>query len=180
MKFLFYIAIISFILYLTPECSNEASVLNNTDLIFHDSYYLKVKPYQFIGESGLNYFSHGDTVYYTAVPDTFDSKPLIKWDSIGVKIITAAIFTSPIVVEYNSIKNSNDIIWEWNSGMKVGREGIVKYTEGRNILKNGSLDYDYDPKPLNSGMLYYWAVWAWNPEGTKIYYSSRQMSFYVQ
>jgi len=178
MKYLKYIVVVCFLLLLTYKCSDEASILNNKDLIFHDSFYLKVKPYQYISQLGINYYSHGDTVYYTAIPDTFDSKPLLQWDSIGFKILTVAIFTSPIVVEGNTIKNSNDITWEWNSGMNFETYASIKYAEGK-YVNNNRIEYDHEPYPLETGH-YYWAVWAWNPEGTKIYFSTRQMSFYVQ
>jgi hypothetical protein len=179
MKYIPNIICISFLL-LTLKCTQERIVLNREDLIFHDSYYLKIDTFYYIGVQDKSYFCQGDTIFYPAIPDTFDSKPLIRWDSMGFKILTAAIFSSPIIVVNEVIKNSNDIIWEWNSGMKYGngREGTVKYIEGKSVF-NKTVDYNNEPVPLEKG-LYYWAVWGWNSEGTKILYSSRQMSFYVQ
>jgi hypothetical protein len=158
------------------ECTQDSSILNNTDLIFHDSYRLKIKPYSYQGEEDKRYSCQGDTIYYTTLPDTFDTKPLIQWDSVKFSIITAAIFTSPVVVKDNIISNTNDIIW--NSGMEFEKSSSIKYIEGKNV-SNSIINYESVPDPLLSG-LYYWAVWGWNSEGTKILYSSRQMSFYVQ
>jgi hypothetical protein len=178
MKYIIFIVLVCSLLIMTVKCTQETSVLDNTDLIFHDSYYLKIKPYIYLGEQNKSYSCHGDTFFYLQIPDTFDTRPLLKWDSMGFKILTVAIFTSPIVVEDNTIKNSRDIRWQWNSGMEFGIEGTVKYSEGKSV-KNDIVDYTHEPDNLVKGH-YYWAVWGWNPEGTKILYSTRQMSFYVQ
>jgi hypothetical protein len=179
LKKIIYLVMFSFLL-LTLKCTQEASVLNNTDLIFHDSYHLKIDTFSYTGTQGKRYFCQGDSIFYTTLPDTFDNCPLLRWDSLGIKILSTAIFTSPIVIKDNVIKNSSDIVWEWNSGMKYGdgRDGTVKYFEGKSVI-NKTVDYNNDPSPLKSGV-YYWAVWGWNSEGTKILYSSRQMNFYVK
>jgi hypothetical protein len=178
MKFFLFIVFVCFIGIFVIKCTQETNEMNNADLIFHNSYQLKVDPYSYIGADNVKYLCQGDTIYYTAIPDTFDSQPLIKWDSIKLNVISVSIFTSPVSVADNKIKNSNEIIWQWNSGMKFDKISSIKYLEGKNVLNN-IVDYDHLPNPLKPG-IYYWAVWGWNSEGTRILYSSRQMSFYVQ
>jgi hypothetical protein len=171
-------AFFSFIL-LIIGCTKESVELNNTDLIFHNSYHLQIKPYSYTGENGKFYLCQGDTILYTQTPDTFDSRPLLKWDSIGFKLYTVAIFDSQIIVEGKTIKNIGNIKWQWNSGMisATSFEGNVKYIEGNNVI-NGIPKFGEETNPLDTGK-YYWAVWGWNLEGNKILYSSRQMCFYV-
>jgi hypothetical protein len=180
MKYLLKILFTGLILISVIKCSqDEPDVLNHTDLIFHNSLYLKIRPYKYFGDEGKEYFCQGDTIFYTTIADTFDSRPVIQWDSvINFDILSVAIFTAPIIVKDNNIKNTNDIIWRWNSGMVFEKYWSIKYNEGKRVY-NGNVDYEHAPDPLNKGQ-YYWAVWGWNPEGTKILYSTRQMSFNVQ
>jgi hypothetical protein len=110
--------------------------------------------------------------------------PLLKWDSIGINIITAAIFKRHIDVSGYDIRNPGDMVWQWHSGMQtdsnISREGYVQYLDGRNVIHSttDTIDYNNPARPLDVGH-YYWAVWGWNRSGIRIWYSSKQLEFYV-
>jgi len=168
-----YIPSILFVLFF--NCAEEEEVLQNEEFIFSNSFQIKIPEYQYYDNKGNLFLVRGDTSYQTAYPDTLNNMPSFVWDSIGLKIITVAIFTLPIVVENDQIMNVDDIVWEWHSGMDFGKEGYVQFIEGKNVIQGEITD---TVTPLQEGN-YYWGVWAWNSTGKKVVYSSRQLGFYV-
>lgn len=156
-------------------CTEEESAVINEDLIFSNSFQIKIPSYTYFDGEGNSIFVRGDSSYLASYPDTLNSLPLLAWDSVGLKLINVAIFTSPIVVSNNEIVNFNDIIWEWHSGMNFGKEGYVQYLDGRDVI-NGEIGEKVTPLEEST---YYWGVWAWNSNGRKILYSSRALEFYV-
>jgi hypothetical protein len=171
-QYLFYLTICFFLFY---SCTEEEATLINEDLIFSNSYQIKIPGYTYFDSEGNSIFVRGDSSYLASYPDTLNSLPLLAWDSIGLKLIIVAIFTSPIIVSNNEIVNFEDIIWEWHSGMNFGKEGYVQYLDGRDVI-NGEIGESVTPLHEST---YYWGVWAWNSNGKKILYSSRALEFYV-
>jgi hypothetical protein len=170
-KYIFLVILIN-----AYSCTDNNTNFNNNDLLFPNSLRLKVPTYTYTDNID-SFKAQGDTFYYTGIPDTLNKMPLFKWDSIGLKILTLAIFTSTPVVLNSEINNIDSIVWQWHSGMEFGREGYVQYSEGRNVF-NDTIDYNHKTMPLEKGS-YYWAVWGWTDDGTEILFSTRKMSFYV-
>ena len=164
-----------FIVLLLPNCMEDEAVLTNEDLIFTNSFHLKIPPYEYFDTNGKAFFVRGDTNYQSNILDTLNNMPAFAWDSIGLKIISLAIFNSPISVMNSEIVNSEDIVWKWHSGMNFGKEGLVQYSDGKDVIDGVELE---SVTPLTEST-YYWGVWAWNTSGNRILYSSRQMKFYV-
>jgi hypothetical protein len=173
----FFFQIITVVVFAAYSCTDEEVRLNNFDLVFPNSYWLKINAYSYYDTYGNKFEVKGDTFYYTHTPDSLNNMPTLKWDSLGIGIFTAVISTKSLKVVNDEIVNINNIIWQWHSGMEYGREGLVKYSEGKSVI-NDTIDYNNEAQPLDAGN-YYWAVWGWNNEGTKIFFSSRQMEFYV-
>lgn len=167
-----------FLLLFNLSCSKEEKQLNNEDLVFSDSYRIEIKPYSYKDQFDNTYFVKGDTIYYSFQPDTLNNAPLFKWDSSGYSLQVVAVFNSPIEIAGNQIVNIDDIVWQWHSGMKFDKKRSIKYSEGKNVL-NGIINYNDEPKPLNPGN-YYWAIWGWSSDATRILFSSREMWFYVK
>lgn len=163
----FYVVLVS--------CTEKELGLNNEDLVFSNSFQIQIPGYQYSDSEGIVYYVRGDTSFQASYPDTLNSMPVLAWDSIGMKIISVAIFISPIVTVNNDIVNTEDIVWKWDSGMDVGRKGYVQYTEGKSVIDGELVD---NVTPLKE-FTYYWGVWAWNSEGNRILYSSRLLEFYV-
>ncbi len=161
--------------FLLSTCAEEESVLNNEDLIFSYSFQIRIPEYEYSDQSGTVYNVRGDTNYQTGYPDTLNNMPVLAWDSIGLGVITVAIFSSKPVVRNNEITNSNDIVWLWHSGMNFGKEGYVQFIEGKNVI-NGEVDDSLTPLMESK---YYWGVWAWNTAGNRILYSSMPLVFNV-
>jgi hypothetical protein len=160
------------------SCTREEILPENEDLIFVNSYRIKIPSYTFQDAEGKEYTVRGDTSFHSAFPDTVNSMPVLKWDSMGIRVITAAIFNSIILVEGDQIVNTEDIVWQWHSGsMMDGEEGFVKYSDGRLVIHD-SIDYENTTDSLDEG-LYYWAIWGWGESGIRIWYSSRELKFYV-
>jgi hypothetical protein len=160
-------------------CTKQETRNLNEDLVFGEAFEIKVPSYEY-DYNGRTYNVRGDTSFETDYLDTLNSMPRFKWDSVGIDIITLAIFNEPIEVQGNEIVNSNNIIWQWHSGMEIGIEGDVQYIQGRNVIHDGAdtIDYQNPVTPLEEGH-YFWAIWGWKPSGTRIWYSSRQLEFYV-
>lgn len=159
------------------SCSeDDAIIINNEDLIFSNSYPIKISAYQYSDSLGANYYIKGDTSFILP-PDTLNDQPTLAWDSIFTELVSAAIFTSPVIVSGGEITNSTDIIWQWHSGMEFEKINRIKYSEGLNVI-HGEIIYDNPATPLIQGN-YYWAVWGWSNSGIRVLYSSRQREFYV-
>lgn len=160
------------------SCTEVDDGILNEDLIFTNSFQISIPSYNYLDDEGNQYSIRGDTSYRSSYPDTVNSLPVLKWDSMGIRIITAAIFTNHINVEGNQIVNTHDIIWQWHSGAAMGgEEGYVQYSDGMNVLDSG-IDYVNLSDSLDEGH-YYWAVWGWGESGLKVLYSSRELEFYV-
>lgn len=173
-----YLALILFSILFFWACSQEDVVVENEDLIFINSYPIKIPAYDFQDAEGISYSIRGDTSFQSSYPDTVNSLPSLRWDSMGISIISAAIFTDHIRVTGNQIENTEDIIWLWHSGDKMkGEEGDIQYSDGRSVI-NSDIDYENPADSLDEG-LYYWAVWGWGKSGTRVLYSSRELEFYV-
>ncbi len=172
-----YLSLLLFTCVIIASCKEEEITLNNEDLIFSNSFQIKIPSYQYYDSTEKVYSVRGDTSFQSSYPDTLNDLPVIAWDSMGLRIITVAIFTSPIAATNNEIVNIEDIVWQWHSGMEFGEEGYVQFSDGKNVFE-GTIDYENDPEPLQERM-YYWGIWAWNASGTRLLYSSRQLEFYV-
>ena len=159
------------------SCNTDNQILNNTDLIFTNSYRLPVPSYSYFDTDSAEYTVSGDTNYFSALPDTFDHNPVFRWDTFNIKIMCCAIFLKPIHVNNGIITNPEDMIWQWHSGMEKGHIGNVQYSEGKSVI-NDTIDYVNDASPLKTND-YFWGVWGWNRAGTDVIYSSREMRFYV-
>lgn len=158
-------------------CSDDdATVINNEDLIFSNSYPINISAYQYSDSLGALYYIQGDT-NVVLPPDTLNNQPTLAWDSIFTGLVSAAIFTSPVIVSGGEITNSTDIIWQWHSGMEFEKINRIKYSEGMSVI-NGEIIYNNPATPLIQGK-YYWAAWGWNNSGIRVLYSSRQREFYV-
>ncbi len=176
MKCLFFSILLLFIFLIS--CTDNEVVLENENLLFTNSYEIAIPGYEFQDDEGKVYHVRGDTSYFSNYPDTLNCLPVLEWDSMGIRIITAAIFTNNIQVAGNRIVNTDDILWQWHSGDAMsGKEGYVKYSDGRNVI-NDSIDYTNPADSLDEGH-YYWAIWGWGESGIRIWYSSRELEFYV-
>jgi hypothetical protein len=171
------------LLFVYYSCSQEATNLNNIDLLFPNSLRLNVPAYSYDDSLNTVYTVMGDTTYYTGIPDTLNSTPVLRWDSLGLNNCTAAIFTAKPVVAGGMISNSNDIVWQWHSGMNSEEFAAhANFSDGRNMVGDAdfkSIDYGHKPTPLTKGREYYWAVWSWTSDGINILFSTRVMRFYV-
>jgi hypothetical protein len=157
------------------SCAEDDLELSNDELIFPNSYQIKIPAYQYSDEFDEVYFVRGDSGYNSDYPDTLNATPVLAWDSIGLSLMTVAIFNSPIIVRDDEIVNQENIVWKWHSGMNFGFEGYVQYVEGKNVI-NGEESEDVTPLAESH---YYWGVWAWSSNGKRILYSSRTLEFYV-
>ena len=158
------------------NCTEEESILDNEDLVFSNSIQVKIPAYRYSDNQGNDFYVRGDTSFQDVNIDTLNSTPVLAWDSTGMKILSVAIFLSPIIVANSEIVNIEDIVWKWDSGMNFGQDSYVQYSEGKSVI-NGETADDLSPLPDSR---YYWAVWAWNSEGNRILFSSRPLKFYVQ
>jgi hypothetical protein len=177
MRGLRYIMILMLIAEVFHSCTVEETTVYNPDLLFTNAFEIRIPLYSYQDSMGNMYTVRGDTGYQSIMTDTLNSVPCLIWDSLGIDILTAAIFNRPIQVKGGEISNARDMIWQWHSGMLTGREGDVQYSDGRNVIHD-TIDYLNPARALDSGH-YYWAVWGWNQSGVRIWYSSRQLEFYV-
>lgn len=127
-------------------------------------------------------FTHADYLIITGIPG-FDSvttaTPIFTWNATGQKLVFLGIFNDNIVIYDNEIDNVENNIWAWHTGLGTGREGSVRFEDGRDVI-NGELQENEPPTPLTSGDSYTWAVWAWDDEGLIITHSSQEMFFTVE
>lgn len=158
-------------------CSeDDSAAINNEELIFSNSYPIKISAYNYSDSLGTVYYVRGDT-NYPIPPDTLNNQPTLAWDSISLELVSAAILTSPVRVSGGEITNITDIVWQWHSGMEFETINRIKYSEGRNLI-NGVIINRNPATPLSKGH-YYWAAWGWSNSGIRVLYSSRQREFYV-
>lgn len=114
--------------------------------------------------------------------DKYPSEPTFEWENAQSNLVAAAIFKDQIRVSLDGgrIQNTNDIVWTWNSGMGTGSQAsgktIIAYEDGKDVEGGETLTTS---TPLETGQVYFWAVWAWNENGTAISFSSRAIPFLV-
>ncbi len=106
------------------------------------------------------------------------TEPRFVWVASGCNLVFLGVFSKPIIVRNNSIRNKNDLLWAWHSGMEKGRIGDVNFGDGVNVTA-GKLNYADSPLPLENGKSYYWALWTWSNDGARISHSSEQSYFIV-
>jgi hypothetical protein len=124
----------------------------------------------------------GANVVETGVPafnDTVSSTPGFTWVQTKCRLVFVGVFAQRIIVKDRKILNPGDIVWAWHSGLGTGREGSIIFTDGVDV-NEGILQTGVPPHPLQGGRGYNWAVWAWDDDGLKIAWSSREMFFVVR
>jgi len=116
--------------------------------------------------------------------DIHNEKPLFILPALNSKLIAISISTRLLNIKVNkqSIENTGDIVWTWNSGLNTGiiSNGslAVNYDDGR-LVKNGQVLDSLHADPLTKGNLYYLTIWAWDDNGKQILYSSPSMPFLI-
>ncbi len=158
------------------NCESEEEPLGNDELIFRESFPIEINSYDYIGANGKIYRVHGDSEQ-GQTPDTVDDAPVIGWNSATSGLVSAGIFDAPVRVSGGEIVNTDNLVWQWHSGMNIDSVGYVQFSEGRNVI-NGVIDYQNNPTVLAEGN-YYWAIWSWSSSGVRILFSSREKEFYV-
>lgn len=119
----------------------------------------------------------------TEILDRFPANPSFQWNSITSQLVAVAIFQTQVEISTNGnrIKNIEDIVWTWNSGMggdtQSGGKTTVEFSSGRDVQEGEILDTITE---LNENQVYVWAVWAWNENGTAVSFSSRAIPFVVE
>lgn len=102
-------------------------------------------------------FSGTDRI--NAAQDGSVYQPGFSWIATGYRHVVCAVFNSPIHVKQNQITNADEVVWIWHTGLGTGREGNIRYSDGRPHPASSDA-----PAPLASGV-YYWAVWALDDAG---------------
>lgn len=169
-------------LFSFSSCNNYADdTVYDDELIFTNSLELEVDAYQYKDSTdGLNYQVSGDTTL-----DTLGKLPEFRWEEIKYLLVSVAIFNKPISISDGNIQNTENIIWQWHSGMDsvvLIIEDVehvqVHYNWGKPVIEK-NIQYETQPLALESG-LYYWAVWSWDGNGKEIMYSSKPMKFEIE
>jgi hypothetical protein len=127
-------------------------------------------------------FTGADYFIETGIPafdDTTDSTPTFTWIQTKQDLVFLGVFKGSIQIDENKIGNITDNVWAWHSKLGTAREGNVNFSDGRDVDR-GQLLVDRPPTPLVPGQSYWWAVWAWDNEGLRVTYSSREMFFTVR
>jgi hypothetical protein len=161
--------------------------------VFNVSDKINISPYSFInsahlcgGDATLDSVCSlkSDCCNALRVIDKLSTSPELRWPSISNSLIVAAIFMEPVELFSNgqSIRNTNSIVWAWDSGMETGSQSggvtYINYNDGRKVVD--SKVTQLPPEPLEIGRMYTWCVWAWNDEGTQIVKSSAAIPFIAE
>jgi hypothetical protein len=142
------------------------------------------KTYTFHGTSGDIISSPDDDSTYV-IPydyyDTISTTPSFVWKKTNAKHVMVAIFKERVSIDAvkQQIKNTNSIVWAWNTGMSAGQEGAISYNNGCNVI-DGVIQYNKPPAHLENGSGYILTIWAWNENASKIAYSSREIPFLTE
>src|ERR1041385_9444426 len=89
---------------------------------------------------------HGDCCNVLRLVDRLSSTPEFRWNTISNKLIVAAIFDSPVELFPNglSIKNTESVIWTWDSGMGSGSQSsgvtFLNYADGKRVINSQVTD----------------------------------------
>lgn len=170
-----FLLIISCLLLINCNQSDDPLVYN-PELVFPNSFKIKVEPYVYYDSVQQQSFSLlGDSA---VVADTVSSTPLFEWTTGLTNLVTVVISKNAFIIEDNNIANANNIIWQWQPGMTDGKNGKVAFFDGETV-NNKNILYHTQPLPLESG-LYYWAVYGWESSGREIIYSTIPLEIYVK
>jgi hypothetical protein len=117
--------------------------------------------------------------------DLTTNEPSLSWTNTKDKLVAAAIFKSRIRLDARStiIQNDEAAVWGWHTGLKTGGvetgdKYVVDFHDGR-MVRNGIIQESEMASPLKHDSVYYWLVWAWDENGTKIIRSSREIPIIV-
>ncbi len=145
---------------------------------------ISVEPYSYeVSGDTIPFPQHSDQLPIYLPPrseqlDTHYVEPYFQWNLIpNISNYMVVISSDRITVRNGSIQNPEDLVWGWNNGLSEGELGKVRYADGR-IFLNGELQYDTPPSSaLHQGDTYYWCIYAWNDNFTKVAYCSREFPF---
>jgi hypothetical protein len=140
------------------------------------------------GDAGANQFKEeygADPPVLIPVIDTLTADFEVQWTPVPSRFIAAGIFRKIPATsnpDKNSINNTADCVWMWNNAMGTGNNGAIRYTDGRSVdaIVNGNPVYENALQPLQPGVVYYFMLWAWNEDATKIIYSSRVIRILIK
>jgi hypothetical protein len=107
-----------------------------------------------------------------------DSMPAFTWQATAARLVLAAVFRENIQVQNGKIINPSAVVWVWHTGLGTGREGNVRYDQGGQVDSGSLAKITRPPAALPRGD-YVWAVWAWDPSGTRVIGASRETFFTV-
>lgn len=106
-----------------------------------------------------------------------------NWVSTQRKNVMVAIFKNVVRVESNQISNKSDLIWMWTpSDSKLDVDpGRINYAEGKAVALDQNNQFTYSP-PVNLTIntYYVWCVLAWDNQGLRIEYASRELPFRLE
>ena len=179
-------------LYSLSTKINDNTIFDNTNPIFIPTYSYATPP-DLVGTLGSTAQVLGDTSINNLLEangccellqhiDKYPSEPIFEWENLQSNLVAAAIFNDRIRVSLDGgrIQNTEDIIWTWNSGMGTGSQSsgktLIEYKDGKDVAGGQTLT---TATPLEARKVYFWAVWAWNENGTAINFSSRAIPFLV-
>lgn len=113
--------------------------------------------------------------------DLMTSEPHFEWQQFDdPEHVMVVISKRRIIVHDGEIANPNDLIWAWNEDMEGGRKGYVEFGDGRDMV-DGVIQYDkQEPTSLRSGQIYFWCVYGWNADLSKIAFSSKEFPFMIR
>jgi hypothetical protein len=171
---------------------NDNTIFDNTSPIFIPAYAYATPP-GLVAELGSTVQVLGDTSINGLMEasgccellqhiDKYPAEPVFEWENAQSNLVAAAIFKDRIRVSLDGgrIQNTGDIVWTWNSGMGTGSQSsgktVIAYKDGKDVEGGQTLA---STTPLEIGKVYFWAVWAWNENGTTINFSSRAIPFLV-
>jgi hypothetical protein len=170
-----------FLVLFYQGCEKEDNTVLNEELIFRNSYEIKIPPFKYALLQGDTIYVRGDLSFNSDIIDTVPSTPVLSWEPVESEIVCAAIFKESIQSDNHLITNdTSDIVWIWHSGLSAGKNGLVKFEQGVSEIDPVKPESDLRAEPLNQGQIYYWAVWAWDNSGIEINFSSRELKFVVK
>lgn len=158
------------------SCEPESNLAYNPELIFPYAIEISIPPYSY-SDNTHTYFIKGDSAFLMDITDTISVNPTFKWKAKNKKLIFTAVFDSPIISNNNTILNAENMVWSWHSGLETGINGEVMLSEGVQVME-GKLT-NMNATTLKAESFYYWGIWAWDDSGTRIKYSSRQITLYT-
>jgi hypothetical protein len=117
--------------------------------------------------------------------DRTTNEPSLAWTNTGDELVAAAIFKNRIRLDAKNtlIQNEEAAVWGWHSGLgtggvEAGNKYVVDFRDGR-MVKHGLIMETEMARPLKYDSVYYWLVWVWDENGTKIIKSSREIPILV-